>query len=538
MIALRPYQQRALDMLYEWMYEHTGNPCLVLPTGAGKSVIIAELCRNALQTWSDTRILMITHKKELIEQNYEKLLTVWPNAPAGIYSASVGRRQLGYPITFAGIQSVHKKADLLGRIDLCIVDEAHCIGHKDEGTYRKLINNLMQINADMRVIGLTASPYRLGHGLITDKPAIFDDLLEPVSILNLIEQGYLATLRSKITELTYDMSEVHKRGGEYIESELQKAVDTNDQNVKVVNEVIRRAEDRQHWLFFCTGVQHAFHIAEELQKRGITASAVHGGMTKAEREYVLSEFKAGRIKAVTSCEVLTTGFDYPDIDLIAMLRPTLSATLYIQMCGRGMRPKSHTDHCLVLDFAGVIRQHGPIIAVEPPKKAGKGTGDAPVKACPECGELVHLSLMECPTCHYVFERKEKTFSLDAEADIMGSTTVRTMQIDRWRWTVQTSARTGIEMLVCVYEPFWLDEPPLKEYLLVKHGGTAGQRAMRKIYDIAAVNGLRLNECRSLLDMAKLLNSAPAPYEVQYIKNPGEKFPNIIRRIWSEATQEA
>jgi superfamily II DNA or RNA helicase len=160
---------------------------------------------------------MLTHVKELIEQNAEKMLQHWPNAPLGIYSASVGRRDIGEPITFAGIMSVRKKARAIGRIDLVLVDECHLINHKETGSYREFINDLREINPHLRVVGLTATPYRLGHGVITDKPALFDALVEPVKIEELVLQGYLAPLRSKVTKLKLDTSGVHTRGGEFIE---------------------------------------------------------------------------------------------------------------------------------------------------------------------------------------------------------------------------------------------------------------------------------------------------------------------------------
>ena len=242
---LREYQQRAIDMLYAWFEAGgRGNPCLVLPTGSGKSHIVAALCKDALQNWPETRVLMLTHVKELIEQNAEKMRLHWPGAPMGIYSASIGKKQLGEPITFAGIQSGRSKARELGHIDLVIIDECHLVNHKDEGGYRKLLGELKAINPALRVVGLTATPYRLGHGLITDKPALFDDLIEPVSIEELIFKGYLSTLRSKVTKARLGTSGVHKRGGEFIESELQAAVDTDDNNQRVVREVIDLAGDR------------------------------------------------------------------------------------------------------------------------------------------------------------------------------------------------------------------------------------------------------------------------------------------------------
>jgi DNA repair protein RadD len=153
-MILRDYQSRTIQQLYDWFAAgNEGNPCLVLPTGSGKSHIVAALCKDALQNWPETRILMLTHVKELIEQNAEKMRLHWPGAPMGIYSASIGRRDLGEPITFAGIQSVRSKARDLGHVDLVIIDECHLVNHHDAGGYRTLLANLKGINPHLRVVG-------------------------------------------------------------------------------------------------------------------------------------------------------------------------------------------------------------------------------------------------------------------------------------------------------------------------------------------------------------------------------------------------
>jgi DNA repair protein RadD len=311
--------------------------------------------------------------------------------------------------------------------------------------------------------------------MITDPPALFSDLIEPVSIEELIYLGHLSVLRSKLTKSQLDTTGVKKRGGEFIESELQKAVDTDDQNVAVVQEVIRLAGDRQHWLFFCTGVAHAQHIKDVLISLQISSACVTGDTPKHERESILADFKAGKLRALTNANVLTTGFDYPDIDLIAMLRPTMSPGLYVQMAGRGMRVKSHTDHCLVLDFAGVVATHGPITAVQPPNKAGKGEGEAPVKVCDECHELCPISAKECPACGAPFPvapPKKMTLRSDDIMGIEGSE----MEVTSWQWRVHTSRASGKEMLKVTYYG-GLSDPTVTEYLAVLHEGYAGQKAM-------------------------------------------------------------
>jgi DNA repair protein RadD len=527
---LREYQQRTIDQLYAWFNAGgRGNPCLVLPTGSGKSHIVAALCKDALQNWPETRVLMLTHVKELIEQNAEKMRQHWPGAPMGIYSASIGRRDLGEPITFAGIQSVRSKARELGYIDLVIIDECHLVNHKDEGGYRRLLDDLMAINPAIRVVGLTATPYRLGHGLITDKPALFDALIEPISIEELIFKGYLSTLRSKVTKAKLDVTGVHKRGGEFIESELQAAVDTDDKNQAVVKEVMALAGDRKAWLFFCAGVQHAQHIAEALRQQGVAAECVTGETPKKERERILNDFKAGRLRAVVNVSVLSVGFDHPDIDLIAMLRPTMSASLYVQMAGRGMRVKSHTDHCLVLDFAGVVATHGPITNVQPPKKGGDGNGEAPLKVCENCDELVHISAMTCPACGAAFPEPVKKAMVLRNDDIMGLEG-KELEVTSWSWREHTSKASGKQMLAVTYYG-GLSDPAVTEYLAITHDGSVGQFAVQKLIAIAerariVQGGLNVP---TMIEIVQNMNNATPPSMIEYRKDG--KFFKVTRRRW-------
>jgi DNA repair protein RadD len=534
MTVLRDYQQRTIDQLYAWFEEGgIGNPCLVLPTGSGKSHIVAALCKDALQNWPETRVLMLTHVKELIEQNAEKMRQHWRGAPMGIYSASIGRKDLGEPITFAGIQSVRSRSGQLGHIDLVIIDECHLVNHKEEGGYRKLLGELKAINPSLRVVGLTATPYRLGHGLITDKPALFDALLEPVGIEELVYKGHLSTLRSKITKTKLDVSGVKKRGGEFIESELQAAVDTKDKNEKIVQEIIDLADERKAWLVFCTGVKHAHHIAEVLRQNGVSADCVTGETPKKEREKMLSDFKSGKLRALTNANVLTTGFDYPDIDLIAMLRPTMSASLYVQMAGRGMRIKSHTDHCMVLDFAGVVMSHGPITSVQTPKKGGDGSGEAPVKVCDNCGELVHISATNCPSCGHAFpEPARKNLKLHND-DIMGIEG-KDLEVNSWKWRVHTSRASGKTMLSCTYYGS-LSDRPIIEYLPVLHEGYAGQKSMQQLFTIANSASADLSQAGrvdgndGLQYIITQMNDSTPPSMVEYQMDG--KFFRVMKRIW-------
>ena len=386
----------------------------------------------------------------------------------------------------------------------------------------------MQINPGLRVIGLTATPFRLGHGLITDEPALFSDLITPIQIPELIHLGHLAPLRSKVTDLTLSTDGVHKRGGEFIESELQKSVDTAAQNTTATREAIRLAGDRRSWLFFCVGVDHAYNIRDELRDNGVLAETITGKTPKAEREKIIAAFKAGRIKALTNANVLTTGFDHPDLDMIVMLRPTMSPSLYVQMAGRGMRPKSHTDHCMVLDFAGVVRTHGPIIYVDPGRKAGNG--EAPVKVCDNCGEIVHLSAKICPACGEPFPETappEKPKLHDD--DIMGYESKK-MDVTSWTWRKHVSRASGKEMFRVTYYGA-LSDKPVNEYLTVSHDGYAGEKAVATFTSLAVKSNA---DMAALQDAdydgaAYILNDATPPAFIDYRMDG--KFHRILSRSW-------
>lgn len=527
---LRDYQKRALSELYEWFRAgNKGNPCLILPTGSGKSHVIAELCKGAIQNWAGTKILMLSHVKEIIEQNAEKMQAVWNDAPLGIYSAGIGRKETGFPITFASIQSVYKHAEKLGFIDLVIVDEAHRISHKKEGGYIRLIDDLTKINPALRVVGLTATPWRLGHGKISEDGALFSDLLEPVSILELVERGFLCPLRSKHTDHQLSVDGVHKRGGEFIEKELQEAVNTHDNNQIAVAEIVRRGEGRKSWLIFCTGVEHSENIRDEIKKHGITCESVTGNMDKKDREATLAAFKNGEIQAITNCNVLTTGFDHTGIDLLAMLRPTMSPTLYVQMAGRGMRIREGKTDCLVLDFAGNIMRHGAIIDINSPVKEKEGNGEAPVKVCPVCQEVVGISTKICPACftRFEIEQDSEPGKLSTKIDIMGGSV--DMEITKWMWNVHTSRKSGRDMLKCRYYGD-LSSPAITEYVTVLHDGYAGKKAMQTISNIAKNCNINLLQVsNSLSELVENLNAAPPPAVIQY-RQEG-KFFQVLQRKW-------
>ncbi len=427
---LRKYQRDASDAPYAyWEKKPDGNPLIVLPTGGGKSLVLGTITQEFIEIEPTTRIIMATHVKELVAQNYAELMGMWPWAPAGVYSASLKRKECHHQITFGGIQSMHRVAAKFGAVDILIIDEAHLVPPDEAAMYGKFIKKLREINPKMLIFGLTATPYRIDSGLLTEgDDALFTDIIYEITIKELIDLGYLVPLTSKATATQIDLKGVGRAGADFKPGQLQIAVDKHPITAAAVDEVIAYAtsseKPRRSWLFFCAGVDHAMHVRDEVRARGYSCEAIHGETDDGDRDRWIEEFKAGKITALTNANVLTTGFNAPRIDLLAMLRPTESTALYVQMVGRGTRCmgkdieesiRNGKSDCLVLDFAGNVRRHGPVDRVTV-RKPGKGGGEAPTKECPKCHELIHASVMDCPACGHHFERDvEKNIKQTADA---------------------------------------------------------------------------------------------------------------------------
>jgi DNA repair protein RadD len=407
MLTLRPYQQAAITAIYGYFQTHTGNPLVVIPTAGGKSLVMASFIEGVLKAWPDQRILIVTHVRELIAQNHAEMIGLWPDAPAGIYSAGLGKREAQAQILFAGIQSIHRRAAEIGHTDLVLIDEAHLIPGKSSTMYRRFLDALKAINPALKVIGLTATPFRLDCGMLHEgQHALFTDIAYEAPVRELIDAGYLSSLVSKQPATRLDVSKVGTRAGDFIARDLAAAVDQDAITRAAVTEIISHGRDRKSWLAFCSGVEHARHVAEEFGRQGISCRTIFGDTPKDERDAILAAFKRGQIRALASMGVLTTGFNAPGVDLIALLRPTQSAGLYVQMVGRGTRLAPAKENCLVLDFAGNVRRHGPIDLVRPKRPGDGGGGEAPTKVCPDCDSIIALSATECPDCGYNFPARE------------------------------------------------------------------------------------------------------------------------------------
>lgn len=433
MIQLRPYQEEAVQAVFDYFTTKSGNPLIVLPTGSGKSLTMAAFIRRAIEQYPTTRVILLTHVRELIEQDAKAIIRYWPEAPIGIWSAGVGVKQKAQ-ITVAGIQSIHTLPTKFADTDLVIIDEAHLVSKKADTMYGRFLAGLRKHNPALKVIGLTATHYRMDSGLLTDGDSrIFTDIAYEADVGTLIKDGYLCPLVAKQGATKADLSQVHTRGGEFVANELQAAMDKDHLIKGALAEVEKYAHDRQHILGFCSGVEHAEHCAIVARDMGSTADFVTGDMPNHVRDSKINAFKEGRVLVLFNAMLLTTGFDMPDIDCIVMLRPTKSTGLYVQIMGRGLRKHPSKTNTLVLDFAGNVERHGPIDQIRVKRKGEKGEGVsvAPVKECPDCHELLHTAVMLCPQCGHVWEAKPAHGTEAADAVIVAALAEpRTYAVDR------------------------------------------------------------------------------------------------------------
>jgi DNA repair protein RadD len=493
-VKLRPYQTAAIDALYQYWADGRGeNPLIVAPTGAGKSAILAKLVDDAME-YTGTRVMILTHVKELLEQNAKTLLRIVPHADIGFYSASIGQKRLDKPITFAGIQSVYREApNMIPPPDLVLVDEAHLIPKNSETRYGRFISELKQCNPLVKIVGLTATPYRLDSGFLHQgEDAIFDGIAYDIPVGMLMDDGYLSTVISKGSANKIDLTNVKMRGGEFNEADLATAASDPALVDATVKEIVTLGENRNAWLIFASGLGHADMIRKAFLTHGFDIEVVSGEDPMGERAAKIEAFKRGDRRGLINCGVLTTGFDHPAVDLVALVRATASAGLYVQIVGRGTRPvyapgvdmeskesrlahiaKGPKPNCMILDYGQNVERHGFIDAIQvKPKGESKG-GEAPVKPCPNCQTVNHAAVRNCIECGYEFPAPALNHSTKSYSGAMLSSQVEAEWLDVGMVHYDLHQKEGKPDSVKV--TYTCGMVRVSEWLCPDHGGYAASR---------------------------------------------------------------
>jgi DNA repair protein RadD len=388
MYQLRDYQQTAVDNVVQYFKKKRDPAVVVLPTGAGKSLVIAELARVA-----KGRVLVLTHVKELVEQNHEKYVSY--GLSAGIFSASLGKKDWDHKAIFGSVQSVARAPDdFFHDFSLVVIDECHRVADEGATQYQEVVKKLRERNPGLCILGLTATPYRLGLGWIyeyaqsgeikTDQPRFFKQCVYELPLSYMIKNQYLTVpVKIDIPVTSYDFSELSEKGRMYTAAEVEEILQSQKRLTPlIIKNIIDITEryDRQGVMIFSASVKHAEEIMSYLPAGD--CRVVLGDTEIAERNRIVNDFKQKKFKYLVNVSVLTTGFDAPHVDVIAILRPTESNSLYQQIVGRGLRLSNGKKDCYVLDYTGMGHDiYAPEISDKRPAK-----DTVPVLVpCPECG---------------------------------------------------------------------------------------------------------------------------------------------------------
>lgn len=526
-ITPRWYQADAKAAIYKYLDKNqVGNPCAVLPTGSGKTPLLASICADVAEKWGG-RALVLAHVKELLQQSADKLQSFLQSNMVGIYSAGLNSRDTEHPVIVAGIQSVHRRAGELGRFDLIIVDEAHLLSPNDGTMYQTFIQTSKVVNPNVRIIGLTATPYRMDCGYICGPESILNEIVYEVGVKELIAHGYLCPIRTRAGKEHPDLSGVHTRGGEYVESEMAERMESIVD--LACEEVVELTKDRHSVLVFASSIEHGRHVKNKLAElTGDEIGFVFGETASGERAELLSIFKSKKLKYLVNMNVLTTGFDAPNVDAIVLMRATLSPGLYYQMVGRGLRIHESKNDCIVLDYGENTVRHGPIDDIRIDKKSPSGEGEAPAKECPECNAVVYAGVARCPECGFEFpppgikhkDKAGKTGVLSGEV----TTTefiVQSVHYDIWKKRNDDTAPTTMRV---DYKTGGLFEKRCSEWVCFNHVGWPRQKAEKWWRDRSNVTvPLSTEEAVDLANRGALANTN----KIVWREVAGEKYGSII-----------
>ena len=451
----RWYQSEANQAAWQFISDGRGNPLIVLPTGAGKSIVIALLIRQAVE-WGQ-RVLVVAHRKELLQQNADKIQRL-TGLKVGINSAGLNERDIDSTVICAGIQSVYRDAAEFGRRGLVVIDEAHLISDDGGSMYGQFLEGLKQHNRRLFCVGLTATPYRTGEGSLAGEGKLFSGVCYEAKTGALIEAGFLSRLTNNPADSQADLKGVKVRGGEFVAAEMEAAF-TGDVIIHAaVCELTIACEHRKSILVFCAGVHHAEQVAAALRDlTGQDVGLVTGETHAMERQRVLSDFRNGTLRWCVNVDVLTTGFDAPGIDAVAVLRATMSPGLFAQIVGRGLRIAEGKTDCLILDFGGNLQRHGALDADDYGVSKPRNTdgSEAPSKVCPKCRNEVYLSAVKCPECGHLFVRQMDQTprhgdEIDTTSSIVGAPEPQWYDVQEVNWHLHQKKTTpGKPPTLCV-----------------------------------------------------------------------------------------
>ena len=422
-MELRPYQEEAVKAILDSLNAGKKSVCVNMATGTGKSLTLASLAQRF--TAKGHHVTAITHVRELIRQLESAALTFLPKEQVGVIAAGLGRKDPPRQFQICQIQSVGRNPDRIGPRRIVIIDELQLI-NQEKGQYAKVIDALRIKTPDLRIVGLSATPWRTVGGLSYGPGKMFEECVYRYDMRQGIRDGFLCPMVGKTGDKDFHIEGVATLGGDYKPDELENFMADQIKVSRAIADCVPRTKDRNQCLVFCVGRRHMAMVAETLAKAGQSVGCIDGTMGEAERDKVLASFRNRQFKWLCNVGVLTTGFDDTGIDAIIMLRPTKSPGLLLQIAGRGLRKDPRKENCVFLDYGGNLSFWGPLDSIEETitdKKPGK-KGQAPTKVCPECDTVLPASATVCTTCGKLFPRVLRHEEEASDAPVTSDTPIK------------------------------------------------------------------------------------------------------------------
>jgi len=510
MKTLRPYQSAAVNAFWHWVYNEKGFPFIAAAVNAGKSLIIAEIIRQAHTKWTQMKTIMLIDEQQLLVQNMEELRSQYADVDAGFYCAGLGQKRLQNAVTVASIQSIWKKAALLNKApNLIIVDEGHGVSDKKDTQFRKFIEDCIALNPKCMVLGLSGSIARSDTGLVYGGDSLFAGLAYEIGVKFMIDEGYSVRPVMPRTKVTVDTSKVRQNKNDYIDKDLQAAFDIESITKECVTEIIEigKAENRHQWLVYTTGIDHCENVYNEFVKQGITCGRTHSKSPDDVKE-VLADYKAEKFQCLVVVGQAVKGFSHNGVELIAYMMKTKSTVKYEQTIGRGMRTNYAPDMPLdtrdqrlaaiaasrkpnftLLDYGGIVAELGPVDAMnhKPKTKSRESKLDQEitepkVKFCPKCENPCQPAHRLCYTCGYEFplsvelqakaDRQSAVMSDDVEPEVLK---VYDITFKKHRKRTPEDAPPATPVMRVTYHTMMGD---INEWVCFEHKGFARKKAVK------------------------------------------------------------
>lgn len=407
-MKLRPIQQQAIDSTLA-SFKRGGTYHLVqAPVAFGKTIFASALMRSSLEKYS-VKCIFLAHLTELVQQTHDKFIQVAPDlaSKTAIFSSSLAQKDVG-DITIGSRQSVARGLKNFGKVHLIICDECHLMS--EEGQWDKIFNHFLALNPRLRIVGLSGTPFRLGSGFIYGEGKRWDEPCFKTGMEEMIKMGYLSKFRYKV-KVVADLSGIPKVGGELHQGQMGEVMSEGSHMGSVKKAIDEHAKDRKHIIVFAVNIYHAERLAEFLG-----CECVHSRLGADLWRKRVDAFKSGEQRILVNVSQLSIGFDAPETDCVIMARKTLSPALYVQKIGRGLRVAEGKKDCVILDLVGNYFEHGnpcdPNV-----KEKEKSDKDPEMNICPECFELVHPLMAQCPSCWCDMDKYREERERKKQADI-------------------------------------------------------------------------------------------------------------------------